>query len=377
MTLWISLGTAAELIKVYPLLHAATQRGIDWRVLSTGQSPVNFWQQWDDFGLPRDRTIILQATQRDLESSGQALKWFGRALLRSAPSLRKALGSVAPTDCWLVHGDTLSTLLGSVYAYRLGIALAHVEAGLRSSSLWSPFPEEITRRLVSRLATMHFAPGDTPTAALALAHKRRDAAVVNTVHNTLLDTLRLQLGLDSQQHTAATSANSERRVVVNIHRFENINHEERWQAMISLIEKVAETRSVQFVLHPITRHKFTVDPASYQKLMQAKVQFMERQVFSKFIRMMYAADYIVSDGGSNQEECYYMGKPCLILRHYTERTEGLGANCLLSRFDPQAISEFIATPERWARPPVSPTISPTDLILNQISPHSLAARAAA
>ena len=360
MKIWISLGTAAELIKIYPLLHMASKRNIPWCVLSTGQSPVNFWKQWDDFGLPREQALILQESTEDLSSSKKAFHWFRRAIMKSRSDLLKVMPTVSKSDCWIVHGDTLSTLVGSRYANMLGISLGHVEAGLRSSSILSPFPEEITRRMVSRWAHWHFTPGDIPTKAIANSRRLTDSHIVNTHHNTLFDTLKLQLPNESNDQDPSGS------VLVNIHRFENINNQRKWQLIVDTVQRAAKSRRVFFVMHPITSHKFSIDQSSFMRLKAQNVSFMERQVFSSFIRMLNSADFVISDGGSNQEECHYLGKPCLIMRNHTERLEGLDGSCLLSKFNASKIDGFLENPLNWRRPPIETLEYPSEMILDRL-----------
>ena len=339
----------------------ASKRNIPWRVLSTGQSPVNFWKQWDDFGLPREQALILQESTEDLRSSRKAFSWFFQAMLKRKRDLIKSLPHISMDDCWIVHGDTLSTLVGSRYAKTLGIRLAHVEAGLRSSSILSPFPEEITRRMVSRWAQWHFTPGEIPTKAIENSHHLIDSHIVNTHHNTLLDTLKLQLGREFTENTSSGT------VLVNIHRFENINNPSKWKSIVEIVERAAKDRRVLFVMHPITAHKFAIDKSSFEKLKSANVSFLERQVFSSFIRMLHNSDFVISDGGSNQEECHYLGKPCLILRSHTERFEGLDGCCLLSEFKADKIDRFLDDPASWRKSPVKAVEYPTEIIMDQLS----------
>ena len=348
------VGTAAELIKVYPLIRLAIERGQDVRILSTSQSRENFEMQYSDFQLPQNRLTNLMESTSDLKKATSALKWFFRALLVNQKLFRaKLLLDSARPAYVIVHGDTLSTFVGAWLAKRAGIPVVHVEAGLRSASLFNPFPEEIMRRLVSRMVSYHVAPDSTALGNLEKAHVR--GLKISSGGNTLLDAVRL-LGDKSQ-------APLEPFVLVNVHRFENLNSPQRWGIIVNTVLKAAEKYRVIFVAHPQTIYKLEQDDALRRALSASRIEVRQRMPFSEFIGLLKSSQYLISDGGSNQEECSYLGKPCLILREKTERIEGLNTCCLLSRFDTKLIDQFLNNPRFYERPPVlTEAAAPTELI---------------
>lgn len=360
----VCAGTAGELIKLYPILIRLVEKKASWCFLFTGQSPINFWKQWDDFELPRSKAVTLLDTREDLKTSQQALRWFVRAILLPVQGVRTAIEKVveefAPSSTsFIVHGDTLSTLVGSFIAKRLKISgIAHVEAGLRSEKLFKPFPEEITRRLVSRIANVHFPQDD-----LAISNLNRSkvkGTVVPTGINTLYDALH-----DVERRFPGVEVPAGRYVVANLHRFENLNSSSRWQAMVDTLCQAAKSYPVYFVQHPPAAQKLEDDPVAKARLINAGVVLLNRQPFTSFIRMIYNAYFVISDGGSNQEECAYLGKPCLILRDTTERVEGLdGGSCLLTKFDKKMIGQFLMNPDAYKREPSSVQEAPSDLIVS-------------
>lgn len=360
MRLNFVLGTAAELIKIYPLIEKARERGWDVRILSTGQARENFQMQYRDFRLPEELLHPLLESAGDLDQSSKALKWFLRSLCISKRTLRSKflLGSDALA---VVHGDTLSTLSGAWNARRAGLKVVHVEAGLRSPRLFNPFPEEITRRLVTRLAHWHMAPDAHAAANLKAAGAH--GQIVNSEGNTLED---------------AVSAIPERSesfgggsVLVNVHRFENLNSPVRWRKIVATVLKAAQSRRVLFVTHPQTQHRLNQDRETRENFTRAGVEILDRIPFSDFIARLKAADFLISDGGSNQEECSYLGKPCLLLRESTERQEGLDGCCVLSRFEDRVIQDFLDHPEKFARKASISTQSPSDSILNALAKNNV------
>lgn len=357
MTLWFVLGTAAELIKVVPLIRGAAARGWEWKVVSTGQSPGNFWRQYDDFKLPRAQAVSALASGSDLATSTQAMVWFLRALLKSPRSF--LISGAGPGPNWIVvHGDTLSTLVGAWWGRRLGWRVAHVEAGLRSKSILQPFPEEICRRLVSRLANVHFGPDEKAIGNLKRAGV--NGVLVDTKGNSLLDAVR-------SEGVTAPVWNGGPLCVANLHRYENLNSPERWRIMVETLVKASRRHQVVMVMHPQTEHKINSDVVAKRRLSEAGVEFRPRMMFAEFLALVKVSEYLISDGGSNQEECYYLGKPCLILRDTTERQEGLGANGVLSHFDPSVIESFLSDPLKHKRPEHSQGISPTAIMLDALA----------
>jgi UDP-N-acetylglucosamine 2-epimerase (non-hydrolysing) len=364
VTFWLSIGTAAELIKMLPILDEAERRGIDWYLLSTGQSGVNLWRQYADFALPERRIVRLLESDADLASSWVALKWFARAFFRPRHSLRRRLlratgKAPAPGDFWFVHGDTLSTLLGALYARRLGIPVVHVEAGMRSHDIFSPFPEEISRRLVSRLATYHMAPDDH-----AAENLRREGIVDNVIvtgGNTVLDALAVALRRFPARDVPAGDY-----AVANIHRFENLNSPARWNKIIDVLVEAAKQIPIRLVMMPNTIAKLEEDRAARARLESAGITLSPRLPFSQFVHFMHGAKFMLTDGGSNQQECYHLGLPCLILREKTESIEGIGGCCVLSRMDDSIVREFLREPQKFRRDPPALNRRPTDIIYDAI-----------
>ena len=346
---WFCAGTAGELIKLFPLLREVDQSAhLTWKFLFTGQSPVNFWRQWEDFGLDKSPAVSLQSTTRDLQTASQALAWFFRAAITFPSVMRDkcmlTFGMAPQTgDIWIVHGDTLSTLLGSIWAKRMGGVIAHIEAGLRSKYIFRPFPEEINRRLVSKMASLHF-PQDE-AARLNLISQSVKGEVIPTNGNTLYDALEVLSDTNWGDSLPESPF-----VIANIHRNENLGNADRWECILGALCLAAQEQPVYLVMHPPTEFKLKMDVQAQQRLTKAGVITLPRVTFRRFIQLINKSRYVISDGGSNQEECAYLGKPCLIMREESEREEGLTQSCLLSEFILEKIHHFLASPESYARP---------------------------
>jgi len=361
MRLNFVLGTAAELIKVYPVIELARSQGHAVRVIATGQSADNLERQYTDFRLPEEEFRPLLQDTKDLASAGAAIQWLTRALGASKRSFESRLLPGESVQFVIVHGDTLSTLLGAWLGWRSHVDVVHIEAGLRAPTLWHPFPEEITRRLVSRFAKWHMCPDEK--SAENLSTRRRDRErIINTQGNTLIETIARapQSDRGTQMQGQSTYA------LANLHRFENLNSTERWQCLLNTVISAAQNTKVIFVAHPQTKHKLHTHPHDQAMLTNAGVEIRDRMPFSEFLLLLKGSRYLISDGGSNQEECSYLGHPCLVMRDSTERAEGLGTTCVLSRFDPAIIQNFLRDPDKHRHAPQQPANSPSHIILESL-----------
>lgn len=364
MALWFFTGTAAELIKIYPLIIHAERNKLPWYLVSSGQSATNLWKQYEDFQLPKEKCITLIETKGDLSNSSQALKWFSRSACLSAKFVRARLKEklhtdISENDYWVVHGDTLTTLAGALLGRRLKLKIVHVEAGMRSHNVLSPFPEEINRRIVSRLALYHMVPD--ANAAQNLKTEGINSNITITNGNTVLDALN-----ETLRSVKAPELPQKPYTVANFHRFENLASSLRWKIQIETLIKNAKKMKTIFVLQPNARHKLNADPETQKRLSEAGVEVIDRLPFSKFMHIMHNAEYVITDGGSNQQECYYLGKPCLLLRDKTESIEGMGSTCVLSEFKTEKIDEFLRDPMQYKRDPIKPERRPTDIIFEAL-----------
>lgn len=345
----IVIGTKAQLIKMAPVMLALRSAGVPYRFISTGQHRDTMEDILTNFSLPAADVRLYAG--KDITSIPAMALWSVRLLWRSAWHRQEIFGD-ATTGLVLVHGDTFSTLLGAVMGRIAGQKVGHVEAGLRSFNWRHPFPEELTRLLTFRLADYLFCPG--PWAVGNLARHRGEK--IDTEANTLIDALQLALA-SAQSSKLETPAQPFG--VVSLHRFENIYSRTALERVLTLVEHIAQRHRLVFILHKPTTEKLRQFGLMERLEAHSQIELKARTDYFAFIRLLSAATFAVSDGGSNQEECYYLGKPLILLREATERQEGLGENCLLSRYDPRAVDRFLDNIEAYQRPlrrlPTSPS----------------------
>ncbi|WP_374341254.1 UDP-N-acetyl glucosamine 2-epimerase [Azonexus sp.] len=328
----VLLGTRAQLIKMAPVILELERRGWALRLILTGQHKETMDRLLADFGI-RTPPVLLH-DGREVTGIGQVLPWFAKCLWRLWRDAKPLLGRRGAAGVILVHGDTFSTLLGAVAGRLAGLTVAHVESGLRSFNLMHPFPEELTRLAVFRLAHLAFCPDDW--AAGNLAGHRLQA--INTGGNTLLDALRVALAVDRPLPRETPPGVFG---VVSLHRFENIFRQERLRHILSLVEEAAERHPLVFVLHPATRRNLEKFGLLARLEGNPRIGLWPRMGYFEFVSLISRAAFVITDGGSNQEELSYLDKPTLLMRQATERQEGVGRNIVLSGYDRDRLRAFL------------------------------------
>ena len=359
--LWFSCGTAAELIKLFPVLDRAERSARPWFLLFTGQSPKSCRLQWDDFGFDAKKWVPVVERTHDLDNARDAAVWFSTALTRGLFRLNKRVEDVqqAPISrgqTWVVHGDTLSTLLGAMYGARLGFRVAHIEAGLRSRRLREPFPEELLRTLVGQIATLHFPPEPSGKAHLEREHAR--GTIVVTAGNTQLDAIEAALA-----RPAPADLPSGAYGLVNIHRFETLISPERKRKVKATLVKASKRHRLVVVAHETTNAWIRGEPDFLRTLENNGAVWLPRQPFTKFAHWLGRAEFVIADSGGNQQECTHLGTPCLLLRDVTEvRIPPERTNVVLSRFDDALVDDFLRDPAKKRLPHLPLLEPPSDTI---------------
>ncbi|HSK22905.1 MAG TPA: UDP-N-acetylglucosamine 2-epimerase [Egicoccus sp.] len=355
MALHVFSGTKAQYIKLAPLIRLMDRRGIPYRLIDSGQHAGMASDLRTDLGV-REPDVRLGG-RRDVATIVHGVAWTLRLLglwLRPARLRSRVFGGEG--GVCVVHGDTVSTWLATVLARRAGLRVAHVEAGLRSRHLLHPFPEELVRILVMRRADILFAPDEVAVANLQAMRLR--GRIVATGGNTVVDALRDALGDDLPAVASGP-------VVLSLHRLENLHRPARLRAFVALAARIARGAPARFVLHPPTRLLLERHGLLTQ-LRAAGVEVSDLVPHREFSRMVAAAPFVVTDGGSIQEESAALGVPCLLWRARTERPDGLGANVVVSGYDPIRVGAFLADPGAYRRDEARLAARPSEEILAQL-----------
>ncbi|MCY4370343.1 MAG: UDP-N-acetylglucosamine 2-epimerase [bacterium] len=348
----VFIGTKAQYIKTAPLLWLMDERGVGYRLIDSGQHAVLAAGFREQMAI---RAPDVQLGRReDVVSVPQAVVWTLRLAgrLLSKGRIRREVFGDRGGIC-LVHGDTPSTLLSSLMARRAGLAVGHLEAGLSSGRWLHPFPEELIRHLVARKADLLFAPDRRAVRNLEAMKVR--GRVVPLPGNTVIEALR----------RAEPVGAGDGPVIITMHRVENLHRRARREGLAALAEQLVATHEVRWLLHQPTRG--ALGGATIDRLATAGVRMTDLVGHSEFLGMLAAAPFVITDGGSIQEECAMLGVPTLLWRKRTDRPDGVGENVVLGCYDASTAQDFITDPDRFRRPARVPAATPSVRILEELS----------
>ncbi|WP_345782117.1 non-hydrolyzing UDP-N-acetylglucosamine 2-epimerase [Luteimonas endophytica] len=314
----VVFGTRPEAIKMAPVVAVLRAiSGIDTLVAVTAQHREMLDQVLTLFEIAPNIDL-------DVMRHGQTLpQVFGRIL----EGMSSALAEHRP-DLVLVHGDTSTTLAAALAALYSKIPVGHVEAGLRTGDIHSPWPEEANRRLTAPLAELHFAP--TERAARNLLAEGIDESQIHITGNTVIDALldvvaRLEERPDLATRLACQFPfiNPDKRLIlVTGHRRESFGH--GFEQICLALTDIAAREDVQ-VLYPVHLNPNVREPANRILSRHPRVRLIEPQDYLPFVYLMSRAHVILTDSGGVQEEAPSLGKPVLVMRETTERPEAVDA----------------------------------------------------
>jgi UDP-N-acetylglucosamine 2-epimerase (non-hydrolysing) len=354
----VVFGTTGELIKLAPVLVRLRERGHRFLLATTGQQVEQIPTFLRQFGLPQPHVWLGRGAHgRDLRTNGDIPRWLAsvlRSFRRQGRWFGAQLREGAGRPLVLVHGDTMTTVLGAAMGRVLRVPVAHIESGLRSFDLFHPFPEELNRRVTSRIASIHYAPG--PWAASNLT---RHHTVVDTGSNTVRDSLAL---VPNSPALPTLPINGGPYGVVSLHRFELLNNRRLLGETIEALAQSTSRVPLVFIDHPVTAaalERFRLEGFfDHERFVR-----IARLPFFDFVPLERQSAFVVTDSGGSQEECFYLDRPCLVLRGRTERREGLGENVVLSKMRLDVLRNFLGDPSRFRRRTTLPSTSPTDVIV--------------
>jgi len=310
-------GTRPEAIKMAPVYEVLKgTSGLDVRIAVTAQHREMLDQVLRLFNIKPDYDL-------NVMRPGQGLTEITAEILKG---LKPIFEDFVP-DLLLVHGDTTTTLSASLAAYYQQIPVGHVEAGLRTGNIYSPWPEEINRKVAGTIAQLHFAP--TKKAAANLKNESILPASISVTGNTVIDALLdvvAKLEIDPEQRAIFDAEfgidPSKRVILVTGHRRESFG--EGFQRICDALAMLAKRDDVQ-IIYPVHLNPNVKGPVEGSLSKCERVQLISPQNYLPFVHLMSRADIILTDSGGVQEEAPSLGKPVLVMRDTTERPEAVDA----------------------------------------------------
>lgn len=317
-------GTRPEAIKMAPVVKTLAEDGFfDAKVCVTAQHREMLDQVLELFEITPDYDLNMMKAGQDLYdiTSGVLL------------GLRDVLNEFQP-DMVLVHGDTATTFAATLAAFYQQVPVGHVEAGLRTGNMYSPWPEEANRVLTGRLAAVHFAPTERNQNALLHEHVRAETIVITG--NTVIDALQwvvskidqsteLQASIQSVLQLAGLNTDilGKRYVLVTGHRRENFG--EGFENICKALGDLATANPNVHFIYPVHLNPNVQAPVKRLLAGSANVHLIQPLGYEPFVNLMQRAYLVLTDSGGVQEEAPGLGKPVLVMRDTTERPEAVEA----------------------------------------------------
>jgi UDP-N-acetylglucosamine 2-epimerase (non-hydrolysing) len=306
-------GTRPEAIKMAPLVKELEKREeVESIVCVTAQHRQMLDQVLETFSIvPNHDLNIMKQGQTLVDITTRALQ-----------SLNIVIAEVKP-DIVLVHGDTTTTLSGSLAAFYNQVAVGHVEAGLRTYDKYSPFPEEVNRQVTGVIADMHFAPTEVSKSNLLKEGKKEESIYITG--NTAIDALKTTVKED-YYHEIFDKIGNDKMILLTAHRRENLG--EPMKNMFRAIKRIVEEFKDIQVVYPVHLNPAVREAADEVLGDNKRVHLIQPLEVLDFHNFLNKSHIIMTDSGGIQEEAPSLGKPVLVLRDTTERPEGVQAGTL-------------------------------------------------
>lgn len=310
-------GTRPEAIKMAPLIKEFQKipDSIQIKICLTGQHRQMLDQINNFFNIKGDFDLnIMQANQNLSQLTINCINGVGEIFDKENP------------DLVFVQGDTTTAMASAIAAFYRKIPVAHLEAGLRSGDKYSPYPEEMNRKIISLIADYHFAP--TTNAAMNL-NKEGITKNVHIVGNTIIDALFMSLDIIKSQNNSEYNKYfssidfSKKLILITGHRRESFG--EKFKHICSAIKKIANLRSDVEIVYPVHMNPNVIEPVYSTLKGLSNVHLLPPLDYPYLIWLMGKSYLVLTDSGGIQEEAPALGKPVLVMREVTERVEGIAA----------------------------------------------------
>lgn len=351
------IGTVAEFGKLTPVFHELENRKIDYKIIESGQNNINY----RDFRgyVQKNKSDVLIYKKKDKSSILIFSFWAITALTLGIIKLKKEFKGLNKSNSYfIVHGDTVTSVIGSLIAKFYNLKLVHIEAGYRSGNLLEPFPEEFCTRINDYLADIMFAPTNWALKNL----KKYSGVKISTIHNTNIDSFwnifRKKLSSNLLRY--------KKFYILIMHRQEHVLFKKDWsKKVMELVIKNAPTDLTCL----LQNHPLTVQIIKGMKLKEVedKVKLIPFLPYSDFLKLVEKSEFVATDSATLQQEAFYMGKPLLALKDFSVQSEGIGTNTVLSGSNEKVIKSFLKNYKQYSQTYIKPKKSPAKIIVDYLA----------
>lgn len=329
--IYVIIGTMGEYTKMFPVMYFLQKHNIAYKFVHTCQHYEIIERIRKKLG-GREPDYYLTLKKKDLANIWEFLIWAPQVLLNA----RKL--PITKNDFVVVHGDAESTLLGLIIGILFRAKIVHVEAGLRTHSIFEPFPEEIVRTIADRFSNVCF-----PTYQQNVKNIKGSKEIYVTEGNTIFDTIKKALEINPS--AKINSLSKKKYVMFTIHRKENSMVKKRLIVILDILEMILKKGFI--VIWPL--HSNAMYELQSKGLIKRVQELQEKynlqtNKFFDYVDLMHAiknCQFVASDSGGVQTETYFLNKPMLIMRKRTEIIEGLGETAFLSQLDKKKVDFFL------------------------------------
>lgn len=319
------LGTKAQFIKCKYILKYLFDSGFELLILDTGQHQEITGKELKNARFSY-KYINLTKQNKNISSILEMIFWFISLIFNSK------LKKVENIDYCLIHGDTVSTLIGLILAKRRNFKIIHLESGYKSNNIFRPFPEEIIRNIVTRFSDILVVDGEIQLENVSRYKSKK--TIIKVSRNTIYDSI---LNLNT------TFSQKENKLIVTIHRTENIYNKKRLKKLVEMLIKLKQDlnyHKITWYCHDITK-KALIKHRFKDQLLSNGIDINELIPHSDFINEISTASLVITDGGSIAEECSLLNLLTVVWRDVVENTTYLNENVILSNYDVEKIFKFI------------------------------------
>ena len=314
------IGTKAQALKCLPLIKYLSNDH-DVIIIDSGQHRKILDSIYSEADL-KIKWHYLSNNQDNISTYKSGLIWFFKLLIST---LSDRTFNKCKSIC-IIHGDTGSTLLGLIWAKRNGIQAVHLESGLTSKKILDPFPEEIIRRIVARFSNILICFDNKSFQNLMNNYQNKKKFIKQVSENTISELL----NTDKVEHDSKL-------ITVTMHRTENLISKKNFKQFTKMLNELSNKYKINWYLHEPTENYLN----KYKINLSKNISTLPLLKHKDFISELKKSGFVITDGGSIQEECYFLKIPTIIWRKNTERPYALNENMLVSEFNIQRSYQFI------------------------------------